>query len=75
MNAAYDDVRRLAADIRIQTIRQMQAFGAGHIGGCMSVADALAALYGRVLRIRSEAPDWEDRDRLDRKSTRLNSSH
>ena len=64
MNAAYDDVRRLAADIRIQTIRQMQAFGAGHIGGCMSVADALAALYGRVLRIRSEAPDWEDRDRL-----------
>lgn len=39
-------------------------FGAGHIGGCMSIADALAVLYGSVLRVRPDEPLWEGRDRL-----------
>ena len=64
MKKEYDSLRRLAADIRIQTIRQMREFGAGHIGGCMSVADVLAVLYGRVLRYRANEPDWPDRDLL-----------
>lgn len=64
MNKDFDDIRRLAADIRIQTIRQMETFGAGHIGGCMSVADVLAVLYGRIMRFDSNEPNMENRDKL-----------
>ena len=64
MKPEFNDLRRFAADIRISTIRCMEAFGSGHIGGCMSIADVLAVLYGRVLRYKADDPRWEDRDRL-----------
>lgn len=37
---------------------------ASHIGGCLSVADVLAVLYGGVLRVDPERPEWPDRDRF-----------
>jgi transketolase len=37
---------------------------ASHIGGCLSVADILAALYGGVLHVDPERPDWPARDRF-----------
>jgi transketolase len=64
MKPEFNDIRRLAADIRIRTIRSLEKFGAGHIGGCMSVADVLAVLYGKTLRYRADHPDWGGRDRL-----------
>ncbi len=36
----------------------------GHPGGSMSIADMLAYLYFKEMRINPEQPDWEDRDRL-----------
>jgi transketolase len=36
----------------------------GHVGGPLSAADILAALYGRIMRIRPAEPDWPDRDRF-----------
>jgi transketolase len=33
-----------------------------HVGGSLSVADLLTVLYGTVLRVRPEEPDWTDRD-------------
>ena len=38
--------------------------GRGHIGGAMSMADALAVLYGGVMRIDPKNPKMEDRDRF-----------
>ncbi len=35
-----------------------------HIGGCLSVADILAVLYGGILTVDSLRPDWTDRDRF-----------
>jgi transketolase len=35
-----------------------------HVGSSLSEADLLAVLYGKVLRIRPEEPDWPDRDRF-----------
>jgi len=35
-----------------------------HIGTCFSVADIIAALYGRVLRIDPARPNWPERDRF-----------
>ena len=45
------DVRKMSAGIRRAILEQSKRAGVGHIGSCLSVADALAALYGGVLRI------------------------
>jgi transketolase len=35
-----------------------------HIGTCLSMADLLAVLYGRVLKLDPARPDWPERDRF-----------
>ncbi|WP_370651540.1 transketolase [Luteitalea sp. TBR-22] len=37
---------------------------ASHVGSCFSSVDVLAVLYGRVLNVRPDQPDWADRDRF-----------
>lgn len=59
-----DALTRLSADIRIHTIRALEQAGFGHIGGSMSIADVLAALYETEMRIRPDDPDWPERDYL-----------
>ncbi len=59
-----EQMKRLAADIRIQTIRMFADAGYGHIGGAMSIADVLAVLYGGVMSVDPKEPLWEERDRL-----------
>jgi transketolase len=54
----------LARAIRADALRLTAAAKASHIGSCLSIADILAVLYSGVLRVRSEAPDWSERDRL-----------
>lgn len=49
-------------DIRLIIIEQSKRAHVGHIGSALSVADIIAALYGRVLRIGT--PDDPDRDRF-----------
>ena len=44
------DLQRLALKIRIGILEELQARGFGHIGGSLSIADALAVLYGSVMR-------------------------
>lgn len=62
MNTA--ELQRLGNDVRRQTLRAVHHAGAGHIGGVLSAADMLAALYFSVLRIDPKRPRWEDRDRF-----------
>jgi transketolase len=38
--------------------------GSSHVGSVFSMADILAVLYGRVLRVDPKRPDWPDRDRF-----------
>jgi transketolase len=54
----------LAAELRLETLRVFEARGFGHVGGAMSVIEALAVLYGGVMRVKPEQPDWPERDRL-----------
>lgn len=58
------ELRRLALKIRMEAMREFRAAGSGHIGGVMSIADTIAALYGGIMRIDPKRPDWEDRDKL-----------
>ena len=56
------DLRVFAAEIRLQTLKIIGSRGFGHVGGSMSIADALAVLYGDVLNVDPKNPKWEDRD-------------
>jgi transketolase len=57
-------LQEVARRIRVETVRTIHATGAGHLGGSLSEADLLAALYFHILRIRPDEPDWPDRDRF-----------
>jgi transketolase len=61
------DIERLdeaARRIRVEVIRAVDHAKAGHLGGPLSAADLLAALFFQVLRIRPDEPGWPDRDRF-----------
>ena len=58
------ELQKLALEIRIGIVEEIQARGFGHIGGSLSLADALAVLYGAVMRYDSHNPKWPDRDKL-----------
>jgi transketolase len=60
----YSLMRKLAAEIRKETIKAMASIGFGHIGGSMSIADVLAVLYGGAMRVDPQNPQWEERDML-----------
>jgi len=53
-----------ARRIRVEVIKAVNHARAGHLGGPLSAADLLAALYFHVLRIRPDEPRWPDRDRF-----------
>jgi transketolase len=59
--ARLDEVAR---QIRLAIVRTVNHARAGHLGGPLSAADMLAALYFHVLRIRPDEPTWPDRDRF-----------
>jgi transketolase len=54
----------MAEEMRIKTLRTLERFGSGHIGGAMSIIETLAALYGDVMRYDPGDPAWDRRDRL-----------
>jgi transketolase len=64
MGLLETDVSGLARNIRTHALRMTHRSRASHIGGCLSIADMLAVLYGRVLRVDPSNPEWPDRDRL-----------
>lgn len=54
----------LARRIRRHVVGMTSAGGSSHVGSALSMADILAVLYGRVLRVRETEPKWPDRDRV-----------
>ena len=58
------EIDRFALQIRLETLKEFKALGFGHVGGAMSIVDALAVLYGSVMRIDPKNPGWADRDWL-----------
>lgn len=62
--AVLQKLRDEARDIRRNSWRAHHAAGGGHVGGALSAADILAALYFHHLNVRPDEPDWADRDRF-----------
>lgn len=54
----------LANRIRLHSVRMIHRAKSSHVGSCLSIAELLAVLYGRVLRVDPTQPGWPDRDRF-----------
>ena len=53
-----------ACKIRMGVIEGTYHAHSGHPGGSLSIADILAYLYWKEMKIRPEEPKWPDRDRF-----------
>lgn len=54
----------LAKRIRLHALRMTSKGGSSHIGSILSIADIMAVLYGKILKVDPQNPKWEDRDRF-----------
>ena len=58
------ELKEKAREIRRLILTSVHHAGAGHLGGPLSAADMLAALYFRFLRVDPANPEWVARDRF-----------
>ena len=56
--------RQLATRIREHCLRMTHRGRSGHLGSMLSMAEILAVLYTRVLRVDPQNPRWPERDRF-----------
>jgi transketolase len=56
--------RQLARKIREHCLRMTHRGKSGHVGSMLSMAEILAVLYTRVLRVDPSNPRWSERDRF-----------
>ncbi len=61
-NKKKKELEIFAAQIRLETFKELATLGFGHIGGAMSIADALAVLYGDAMKVDPNNKNWEERD-------------
>lgn len=59
-----EQFNRLAEEIRYVTTDMICRYGQGHLGGSLSLTEIIITLYYRIMNIRPEDPDWDNRDRL-----------
>jgi len=57
-------VETLARRIRVHAVKMTSRGKSSHVASVLSIADILAVLYGRILRIDPGQPDWPERDRF-----------
>ncbi len=60
----YEKLKRFSVDVRLAMLKQFEASGSGHVGGCASIADVLAVLYGGVMNVDPTDAKNENRDRF-----------
>jgi len=54
----------LAADLRVDVIKEVFKAGSGHPGGSLSAADIMTALYFNEMNIDPDNPDMPERDKF-----------
>lgn len=58
------DLNAISRQIREEIVRSIGSIGIGHIGGSLSLAEVLAVLYFKHMKIDPENPQLAGRDRL-----------
>ncbi len=62
--AKIAELQKKAVQIKLDILEEVFSASSGHPGGSMSIAEILAYLYFKEMRIDPENPKWEDRDRF-----------
>jgi transketolase len=62
--ASFEELEAAARRVRESIVRTTHVASGAHVGGALSQADLLVALYHRYLRVRVDDPAWPDRDRF-----------
>ncbi len=57
-------LENFAKCIRLETLKSIRNLGFGHIGGCGSITDTLAVLYGKEMNVDPKNPKMKERDYL-----------
>lgn len=57
-------LKLLSAKIRLDILKMLEKRGYGHMGGSLSIVEALSVLYGKQMRYHADDPTWEKRDML-----------
>lgn len=55
---------RLATTIRVRVLEMVNRAGSSHVGSAFSTAEIMSVLYGSVMRVDPQKPNWSDRDRF-----------
>lgn len=58
------ELKAIAKELRVDTIRMLVEAGSGHPGGSLSCMDILVTLFFHKMRHRPRDPNWADRDRF-----------
>ncbi|NLK86882.1 MAG: transketolase [Clostridiaceae bacterium] len=58
------ELRSRAWNIRYTGLKMVKNARSGHIGGAFSLSEIMSVLYFDKMNIRTEEPEWEDRDRF-----------
>jgi len=61
---SIDQLREIARELRVESLRMIHAAGSGHPGGSLSAAEIVSCLYFRILRYTVGKPDDPQRDRF-----------
>ena len=64
MEADINNIQCIAHRIRAEVVRMVGPATPGHFGGSFSLAEIVAALYFKVMKVDPKNPAWPDRDRL-----------
>ena len=57
-------LKKMALQVRKNVVRMIKAGKAGHVGGALSIAEIIACLYFKIMKVDSNNPGWESRDRF-----------
>jgi transketolase len=60
----FNDLPKIAHEIREDIIKMLLEAGSGHPAGSLSMTDILVALYFGIMNHDPKNPNWEERDRL-----------
>ncbi len=55
---------KAADELRLKVLRMGHEAGSGHMGGSLSCVEILHTLYGRIMNVDPQKPDWPQRDRF-----------
>ena len=56
--------KEIAKQIRIDSVKMTNAAHSGHVGSMLSMAEIVAVLYEKILKVDPKNPDMENRDRF-----------